>query len=563
LKADIRQILVSTHGAPFHVDTEAMYLSMLASNFFAAFTSRYYAMFSKELTADGFDFGFVKLHPDFWTSGGQDLTTLRQLSLSKVSVPAPDPAFRIPRQLVFVHEKNVLILEEPVEVFFNVWNTAETYKKAWNVSEVGTWFVDSLTCLALLYTEQVELLPYYRAETNQARKTAVCSVAAMYLSGGFFFDVDLEVSAPYAPTDDVSLVVARDGDSLSSQFMACEPRSSVMRMTLEKMLESYKRNQTHPDFELGSSLEESIATLKATGTVRHEIVPLKVIGGESMPWIPPTLSIPADLFSNPVPLNMRELPSPDFKIPRRLIFTYKSNLLETKEPTMFYENVQKTITMYREAWGEPDAPVWFLDDDDCRSAIYAAKPALVAYFDREPRGMWKADICRVAALYLTGGYYFDVDMEAVNPWIPSHNVTFATAVDPIGVRYFQSFLASEQKGRVIEEALDEMLLFYEMQKSRSYSYIGPDTLMWAYEAVAPSELGEAVILEEIDFRLDEDAEMPSRRREGVGCCCRYKVQEPVSTVTMFYSRIVGAGKGCMDPSSPEGQAWLQAQAKEK
>jgi hypothetical protein len=560
LKADTRQIVVSTHGPPFHAETEALYLPLLASNFFAAFTSRYFAMFSKETTADGFDFGYVKLHPDFWTSGGQDFSTLRQLPLPQFSGPAPDAdaAFGIPRQLVFAHEKNVMLLEDPAEVFFNVWNTVETYKKVWEVSEVDMWFVDSLTCLALLYTEQVELLPYYVGETNPARKTAICSVAAMYRSGGFFFDVDLEVGAPYAPIDDVSLVVARDGDSLSSQFMACEPRSSVMEMTLEKMLFSYKRNQTHPDFELGSSLEESIATLKAT--VRHEIVPLKVIGGESMPWIPPTLSIPADSFRNPVPLEMRQPPLHDFNIPRRLLFTYKSNLLETKDPPIFYENVQKTIKMYREAWGDPDAPVWFLDDDDCRSTIYAAKPNLVTYFDREPKGSWKADICRVAALYLTGGYYFDVDMEAVNPWIPSRNVTFATAVNPEKIRYFQSFMASEKGGRVIEEALDEMLLFYVNQKLRTKALIGPDTLMWAFESVAPSERGETVILEEISFSLG-DAETPSQRREAVGENCPFKVQEPVSNVTIFYSRIVGAGVGCMDPNSPEGKSWVKAQAK--
>jgi mannosyltransferase OCH1-like enzyme len=531
---------------------------MLASNFFAAFTSRYYAMFSKESTDIGFNFGYVKLHPDFWTSGGQDFSTFQQLPLSKLSVPAPDPAFRIPRRLIFAYETNLMMFQDPVEPFFNVWNTAETYKKAWNVSEARTWFVDSLTCLAILDAEKVELLPYYRAETNPARKTAVCSVAAMYHSGGFYFDVDLEVGSSYAPSDGVSLVVARDGGSLSSQFMACEPRSSVMEMTLDKMLDSYKRNRTHPDFEVGPSLEKSIATLKATGTLRHEIVPLKVIGGESTPWIPPTL--PAYSFSNPVPLDMRDPPSPDFKIPRRLIFTYQSNLLETKDPPHFYENVQNTIKMYREAWGEPDAPVWLLDDDDCRSAIYAAKPNLVTYFDREPRGSWKADICRVAALYLTGGYYFDIDMEAVNPWIPSRNVTIATAVDFDRRRFFQSFLASEQKGRVIEESLDEMLLFYVNQKLRMKSFIGPDTLRLAFESVPPSEGGEAVILEEIDFRLDENAEMPSRRREAIGCCCRYKVQEPVSNVTIFYSRIVGTGTNCMDPSSPEGKAWLEAQA---
>jgi mannosyltransferase OCH1-like enzyme len=532
---------------------------MLGEHFFAAFTSHHYAMFSKEVTPDGFDFGYTKLHADFWTSGGQDFSKATQFHLSKLSVRPPDPAFRIPRLLVFAYERDLMMFQDPVPVFFNVWNTAETYKKAWNVSKVDTWFVDSFTCLSVIYSAKAELVPYYRSETNSARKTAVCNVAAMYLSGGFYFDVDLEVGAPYAPTDDVSLVVARDGDSLSSQFMACEPRSSVMEMTLEKMLDSYKRNQTHPDFELGSSLEESIATLK--GTMQHETVPLKVIGGESMPWIPPSLSIPADSFRNPIPLDMLDPPSPDFKIPRRLIFTYKSNLLETKDPLIFYDNVQKTIKMYREAWSEPDAPVWFLDDDDCRSALYAAKPNLVAHFDREPKGSWKADICRVAALYLTGGYYFDVDMEAVNPWIANHNVTFATVDMPDTSSFFQSFMASEKEGRVLEEALDEMLLFYENLKIRTESFIGPNTLGWAFESVAPSERGETVILEEGRFSL-EDAELQSRR-EAVGCCCQYEVLEPAKNRTIFYSRIVGAGPNCMDPKSPEGQAYVEAQEKEK
>jgi hypothetical protein len=566
LKADIRQVLVSTHGAPLSYGTEAEYLPLLGGDFFAAFTSRYYAMFSKEENMGGFDFGYIKLHPDFWTSGGQDFTALRQYFLSELSVLAPDPAYRIPRRLVFVHEKNLMIVQDPVESFLNIRNTVKTYKKAWDVSEVNkkawdvsevnTWSVDSFTCLAILYTVKVELFSYYHAETNPARRTAVCSVAAIYLAGGFYFDVDLEVGSAYAPVDDVGLVVARDGDGLSSQFMACEPQSAVMAMTLEKLLDSYKRNQTHPNFELGSSLEDSITALKAT--VRHEIVSLSDIGGEtSTPWIPSTL--PAGLFSNPVPLEMREPPSPDFKIPRRLIFTYKSNLLETKDPPLFYDNVLKTIKVYREAWGELEAPVWFLDDDDCRAAIYFAKPHLLTYFDKEIDGSWKADICRVAALYLTGGYYFDVDMEAVNPWIPGRNATFATVHDPSKTIFFQSFLASEKEGRLMMEHLDELLIFYEDRTSRIDILLGPHTLKWAFNSIPPSELGETVLLQEIGYSL-EDSEISSRRREAVGCCCNHRVQEPVSNVTIFYSRIVGNSWKCADPSSSEGQAWLEEHA---
>jgi hypothetical protein len=253
---------------------------------------------------------------------------------------------------------------------------------------------------------------------------------------------------------------------------------------------------------------------------------------------------------------MRRPPLIGYKIPRRLIFTHKHNLLETKDPPLLYENVLKTIQTYQKAWGEPDAPVWFLDDDNCRSAIYAAKPELVTYFDRELRGSWKADICRVAALYLTGGYYFDADMEAVDPWMPDSNVAFATASNER--QYFQSFLASERKGRILEEALDAMLLFYMNKTSRFNALIGPDTLNWAIRSVPVSERGKIVSLKEIEVILNEPGAPP--RPNAVGCCCNFVVQDPATTRTHFYSRIVGGGDKCMFRDSREGQAWLAGDA---
>jgi hypothetical protein len=149
--------------------------------------------------------------------------------------------------------------------------------------------------------------------------------------------------------------------------------------------------------------------------------------------------------------------------------------------------------------------VWFVNDTDCRSAIYAAKPNLLVYFDREVHGSWKADICRIAALYLTGGHYFDVDMEVVDPWVPDRNVAFATATTPNKTRYYQSFLASEQNGRILEEALDEMLLFYETKAVRTGKLLGCDTLKTAFDSVAISERGRIIILEEVQFAEDEAA----------------------------------------------------------
>jgi hypothetical protein len=76
-----------------------------------------------------------------------------------------------------------------------------------------------------------------------------------------------------------------------------------------------------------------------------------------------------------------------------------------------------------------------LTDDDCINAIEEVEPGLVGWFNALDgmlhsfcyqfikdstcsdfarfffiTGMYKADICRTAYLYLHGGYYFDVDV---------------------------------------------------------------------------------------------------------------------------------------------------------
>lgn len=139
-------------------------------------------------------------------------------------------------------------------------------------------------------------------------------------------------------------------------------------------------------------------------------------------------------------------PNNDGNIPHRLIFTHHINLLDcdiwktasTKKlsPQMYNlaENVHATISAYKSVWGD-DLEVVFLNDDDCISAIKEVESSLVGWFNalegelrlsswyrrfhNSPNfmytiilftGMYKADICRAAYLYLHGGYYFDVDV---------------------------------------------------------------------------------------------------------------------------------------------------------
>jgi len=576
ISADIRQILIETHGVPSPKGgNEWHHAPLKVADFFDAFTENNFAMYSKEVNIYGggncIELSYVKLHPAFWkgkkltrtqtrdalSTTKRDWREMQPLFISEDLLPdivVPEAAatsFKIPHRLVFAFESNVLETEAPVEYFLNIQRTIDRYREAWGEPKAPAWFLNHVTCLGAIKNAHAELLPIFKAETLASKKIDMCRMAAMYLSGGFFFGIDFQAGKPYNPNDGIRLLVARDGNEISHQFIAAEQKSPVIKRTMEKMVELSRRNETSVDSMLWKEALTNILR-DPSSSIGVSSIALSDVG-KDMPtaWIAEEPTIQS--FSNPVPLNMRD-PSPGYKIPRRLLFTFKDSLLETKEPHLLYTNVRSTIAKYREAWGEPDAPVWFLNDTDCRAAIYATRPRLLMYFDREVHGPWKADICRVAALYLTGGYYFDVDMETVNPWMASSKVTFATVMDPSRVRYFQSFLASERRGRMMDEALNEMLAFYENRKTRLGALLGPDTLKWAVESVPHSERGQMVILEETAFHLNESES--ALRREAVGCCCGNLVRLPTTKQTIFYSRIVGGGKSCMVRDSLEGQEYV-------
>lgn len=74
-----------------------------------------------------------------------------------------------------------------------------------------------------------------------------------------------------------------------------------MLTTLEKMSNFYKRNETEPDFALGSeTLSEAFRTLYPS--VQSIVVPLDNIGKECMPWHVNEPTVQS--FDNPVQMDM-------------------------------------------------------------------------------------------------------------------------------------------------------------------------------------------------------------------------------------------------------------------
>ena len=148
-------------------------------------------------------------------------------------------------------------------------------------------------------------------------------------------------------------------------------------------------------------------------------------------------------------------------IPPNLFFTHKFNILEKREPVHFYNNVKNTINIYKNAAKDKIVRVYFLTDSDCRAVTQRVEPNLVPHFDRERRGRYKADICRIAALFEKGGYYFDIDLQAISAvQLPNH-IGFVTSHEFSKNGFFQAFLAAKPHHPILKQALNKMLDHYE------------------------------------------------------------------------------------------------------
>ena len=244
--------------------------------------------------------------------------------------------------------------------------------------------------------------------------------------------------------------------------------------------------------------------------------------------------------------------APDAGIPHALVFTYKHNLLETKEPALLYKNVMDTVQAYKQLWnngsgGDEPAPIRFLDDAACREAIEQSEPRLVRHFDNEREGKFRADICRVADLHNHGGYYFDVDLRVIQPIKLDRNITFSSVLSgyPNLDQFFQAFLAATPGHPVLAKALQIMLDYYEGKHALRGKNVGTSTLKDAYDAVEERKRGPSKLLIETRNDVNEKYYYPDvAKLDGVGCCCDQICHDPEEKIAYFYARIPGSSKYC-------------------
>lgn len=97
-------------------------------------------------------------------------------------------------------------------------------------------------------------------------------------------------------------------------------------------------------------------------------------------------------------------------------------------------------------------------------------------------GMYKADLCRAAYLVMHGGYYFDVDVLVVKPYVAPQNATLVTVMSFGDKDFFQAFVAAEKGNAILLRSLRIMLEMLRKERV-TRGNLGPTSLIDASREV--------------------------------------------------------------------------------
>ena len=234
--------------------------------------------------------------------------------------------------------------------------------------------------------------------------------------------------------------------------------------------------------------------------------------------------------SLPTPPTLPRRPPPrptNANIPNVLLFNHRINLLTecthnglTAGDACSPGDIAARDNVHEIIAAHPGAAVHFFSDKDCNAALQRVQPKLAEHFAEERDGRIKSDLCRLAMLSESGGYYFDCDLfvfaDARATLQPAARFAMVTAYRSNAsheLSFFQAFLASEQSHPLLHLALEQHQKWYEAKLAHDTNYtarIASGKLMGSYNLgtllirVAYEELaGRAVVEATVAGGFDE------------------------------------------------------------
>ena len=264
-------------------------------------------------------------------------------------------------------------------------------------------------------------------------------------------------------------------------------------------------------------------------------------------------------------------------IPDVLIFTHATNLLETQSPTpeqlQLQANLLATVRLHRRRsqraqqqaqLPQKDATVLFYDDAACEHAVERVAPRLLPYLRNETRAEFRSDICRGAALLLTGGVHFDLGAkargtvwEAIEP-----STDFAAVSRAAEPTFAPAFVAAAPAHPIVRRYLGLMRERYDEAAAAgggqlmTRDELGPRLLRRAYDEADAAARAHATLLvegrrQDLGRTMHTAEPVPRQSGEGDGVLCDLIVYDPRTRRVPFYSRAVGVYPGCSELSVVE------------
>ena len=366
-------------------------------------------------------------------------------------------------------------------------------------------------------------------------------------------------------------------EKIKKMKMESEIKSqSLKRQTINEQDKKNKNNrivqkEDHVDQLKKYKIENTSKQTKPVNNRHEHVIPNFIIFTHYKRLLSPSIFLVSNAsdivtqISDNIPTNLNPIKKKDINSQIKPSFT--------DEEIALANNIQNTISFH------PTSTIRYLTDDDCIRSIQNAmkdentkiklkqkqnkkvteqdNEKLVKYFQNETKGMYKADICRGAALYETGGLYFDVDIQArMTIWsVLSPTTDFVTVKvhresnHPGG--FFQAFIGVTKHHPVIKLYLKYFLEYYE-GKRKVDGPLGVILLGQAYNDYRNSlqshgsdekssfhERMEEELWQEIKYhpRLFPDVDPPTGKRRA----CHFMVAIPWKKgVAPFYSRVKGS-----------------------
>lgn len=482
----------------------------------------------------------------------------------------------------------------------NIRKTVGKYKAAWETDTIKMESLSSLTCKNAIMKiplkgASTDLLKYHLENDPQRH---VCRIAVIFLYGGYFLQEEVEVIEPFiAPNEFVSFsaVINPVNELFNGSFLASAAHNPILYRALKKYIQLAKGElklvtTSRYGEILRSSYREVMAVNPGSKTnmiilsedrlidlqkQSNEYKQVKKQDGEG-PFcnyvivnhatkktyfytrfpgahdhqcaeIEPAKQVVAVKPSSRVVTMKEEAPT----IPHTLFFASKHGLGSMKEgDNKHYDNILNTVKAYQTAWDVDNVEYKILDKDFCVDAInkvniVGAVSVLTDFYLKEVQvdPMRGFDICRAAVLFIDGGYFFNSEVEVIEPYAVSNNNTDFVGVKSNSGLFLPSFVASAPKHPIPRFILMKYILLSEAMLSPETSDQAGEIYRDSYNGQKKDTLSKTVLLQEKHLSmLDEKYDKKSKRSHK----CSYVIFDPESKKIYFYTRMYIDGEHCVD-----------------